>query len=76
MNIKEIILEALIEEKAKPSAGVSKAKKSKIEKEAKAGKNVFGGHFGSVENKIEKEGYSKKAAQKIAAASMWEKAAK
>ena len=73
-ELKNIVLQTITE--AKPSAGLSKPEKSHIEKEARAGEDVGHGHFGEVEKKIESEGYSKQAAQKIAASAMWKHAAR
>jgi hypothetical protein len=58
---------------AKPSAGLSAAKKSAVSKKAHAGKDI--GHkgkgFKAVEKAAEKKYGSKEAGEKVAAAAMW-----
>ena len=60
----------------KPSAGLSKEKKSTIAKKAKAGKDI--GHkgkgFEKIEKAAEKKYGSKEAGEKVAAAAMWKNA--
>ena len=72
------LMENMIEEKKKPSAGLSKKQKSAISKKAKAGKDI--GKKGKGFEKIAKaaaEKYgSKERGQKVAAAAMWKSAAK
>ena len=62
-----------MEEAKKPSAGLSKEKKSAVAKKAKAGKDI--GHkgkgFKAVEKAAEKKYGSKEAGEKVAAAAMW-----
>ena len=57
----------------KPSAGLSKAKKSAVVKKAKAGKDVGKKRkgFEKVEKAAEKKYGSKEAGEKVAAAAMW-----
>ncbi len=59
--------------KESPSSGISAKKKSKIEKEAHKGKDVFNGGFKKVEKAAEKEYGSKAAGERVAAAVMWKK---
>jgi hypothetical protein len=72
------LMENMIEEKKKPSAGLTKKEKSAISKKAKAGKDI--GKKGKGFEKIAKaaaEKYgSKERGQKVAAAAMWKSAAK
>lgn len=58
--------------KKKPSAGLSKKKKSSIVKMAKKGKDIGkpGKGFAKIVKKTSKK-YGKKRAQKIAAAQLW-----
>ena len=56
---------------AKPSAGLSKATKSEVEKKAHKGEKVGHGNFDKVANKAAKEYGSKEAGKKVAAAAMW-----
>jgi hypothetical protein len=58
-----------IEEGAKPSAGLSKAKKSSVVKDAKAGKDI--GKPGKSFDKVAKSAGGGKKGEKIAAAAMW-----
>ena len=60
-------------EEEKPSAGLSKEKKSSVVKAAKAGKDIGkpGKNFKKVADKAAKEYGSKEAGEKVAAASMW-----
>jgi len=57
----------------KPSAGLSKEKKSEVVKKAKAGEDIGkkGKGFEKVAKKAEKEYGSKEAGEKVAAAAMW-----
>jgi hypothetical protein len=66
-------MEDSIYETKKPSAGLSKAKKSALVKKAKAGKDIGkkGPGFAKVEKAAEKKYGSKEAGQKVAAAAMW-----
>jgi hypothetical protein len=72
------LMENMIEEKKKPSAGLTKKQKSTISKKAKAGKDI--GKKGKGFEKIAKaaaEKYgSKERGEKVAAAAMWKSAAK
>ena len=72
------LMEDMIDEKKKPSAGLTKKQKSAISKKAKAGKDI--GKKGKGFEKIAKaaaEKYgSKERGQKVAAAAMWKSAAK
>jgi hypothetical protein len=72
------LMENMIEEKKKPSAGLTKKEKSAISKKAKAGKDI--GKKGKGFEKIAKaaaEKYgSKERGEKVAAAAMWKSAAK
>ncbi len=72
------LMENMIEEKKKPSAGLTKKQKSAISKKAKASKDI--GKKGKGFEKIAKaaaEKYgSKERGQKVAAAAMWKSAAK
>ena len=65
-----------LEEEEKPSAGLSKKKKSKIAKDASAGKDIGkkGKGFDKVAAKAAKRYGSKKAGEKVAAAAMWKNA--
>jgi hypothetical protein len=58
---------------SKPSAGLSKEKKSEVVKKAKHGDDIGkkGKGFEKLANKAEKEYGSKKAGEKVAAAAMW-----
>jgi hypothetical protein len=58
---------------SKPSAGLSKEKKSEVVKKAKSGGDIGkkGKGFEKLANKAAKEYGSKEAGQKVAAASMW-----
>jgi hypothetical protein len=71
-------MENMLDEKKKPSAGLTKKQKSAISKKAKAGKDI--GKKGKGFEKIAKaaaEKYgSKERGQKVAAAAMWKSAAK
>ena len=60
----------------KPSAGLSKEKKSAIAKKAKAGKDIGkkGKGFEKIEKAAEKKYGSKEAGEKVAAAAMWKNA--
>ena len=60
-------------DEAKPSAGLSKAKKSATVKKAEAGKDIGkpGKNFGKVAAKAAKEYGSKEKGEKVAAAAMW-----
>ena len=62
-----------LEEKKKPSAGLSKAQKSTVAKKAKAGKDIGakGKGFEKVAKTAEKKYGSKEAGEKVAAAAMW-----
>jgi hypothetical protein len=57
------------DESAKPSAGLSKAKKSAVVKDAKAGKDI--GKPGKSFDKVAKSAGGGKKGEKIAAAAMW-----
>jgi hypothetical protein len=61
-------------EAAKPSAGLSAAKKSAVVKDAKAGKDI--GKPGKSFDKVAKSAGGGEKGQKIAAAAMWKNAAK
>jgi len=65
-----------LEEEEKPSAGLSKKKKSKIAKDASAGKDIGkkGKGFDKVAAKAAKRYGSKEAGEKVAAAAMWKNA--
>jgi hypothetical protein len=67
---------AILEEKKKPSAGLSKKQKTATVKKARSGKNVFGGGFNKVEKAGAKEYGSKKAGERVAGSIMWKKKAK
>ena len=60
-------------EEAKPSAGLSKEKKSEVVKKAKAGEDIGkkGKGFEKIATKAAKKYGSKEAGQKVAAAAMW-----
>jgi len=58
-----------VKEAAKPSAGLSKAKKSAVVKDAKAGKDI--GKPGKSFDKVAKSAGGGKKGEKIAAAAMW-----
>lgn len=60
-------------EESKPSAGLSKKEKSKVVKQAKAGKDIGkpGKQFKDVAAKAAKEYGSKEKGEKVAAAAMW-----
>ncbi len=60
-----------LDEKEKPSAGLSKKKKSNIVKKAENGKNVGKGNFDKVAKNAAKEYGSKEEGEKVAAAAMW-----
>jgi len=66
-------MEGDLYETGKPSAGLSKAKKSAVVKKAKAGKDIGkkGPGFAKIEKAAEKKYGSKEAGQKVAAAAMW-----
>jgi hypothetical protein len=70
--------ETLLENKKKPSAGMTKKAKSTLVTKAKAGKDIGkkGPGFKKVAKAAEKEYGSKEAGQKVAAAAMWKNAAK
>lgn len=61
----------VIQEKAKPSEGLSKEKKSSIVKKAKKGEKIGHGKFGEVADKATKEYGSKEKGKAVAAAAMW-----
>lgn len=67
------IASGTIEEKAKPSAGTTKKKRSETVKKAKKGKDIGkkGKNFKKVAAKAAKEYGSKKKGEKVAAAAMW-----
>jgi len=67
-----------LEEKAKPSAGLSKKEKSSISKKAKKGKDIGkpGKNFDKVAAKAAKQYGSKEAGERVAAAAMWKNAKK
>jgi hypothetical protein len=67
---KEVLEEA---KKKKPSAGLSKKKKTAVVKKAQAGKNIGkkGKNFEKMVQGLMDKGNSKESATKIAAASMW-----
>ena len=69
-------LEAGLAEEEKPSSGLSKKKKSKIAKDASAGKDIGkkGKGFDKVAAKAAKRYGSKEAGEKVAAAAMWKNA--
>lgn len=74
MKFIKLLQELVSEAKAKkPSAGLSKKKKSAVVKKAKAGEDIGkkGKNFEKVEKKAEKEYGSKEAGKKVAAAAMW-----
>jgi len=58
-----------LNEKKKPSAGLTKKEKSAIVKKAKKGKNIGKGHFKDVVAKAKK--YGAKDPDSVAAAAMW-----
>ena len=62
-----------LNEKKKPSAGLSKKKKSEIAKKASAGKNIGkpGKNFDKVAADAAKRYGSEEAGKKVAAAAMW-----
>jgi len=62
---------ANLEEKKKPSAGLTKKQKSSIEKKAHKGKNVGHGGFDKLASSAAKEYGSKEIGKKVAAAAMW-----
>ena len=65
--------ESRLDEKKKPSAGLTAARKSAVVKKAKKGKDIGkpGKNFGKVAAKAAKEYGSKEAGEKVAAAAMW-----
>jgi hypothetical protein len=67
-----------LEEKKKPSAGMTKKEKSTVSKKARAGKDIGkkGKGFEKVAKAGEKQYGSKEAGQKVAAAAMWKSQAK
>jgi len=69
----EMISEEEALEEEKPSAGLSKKKKSKIAKKASAGEDIGkkGKGFDKVAAKAAKRYGSKEAGEKVAAAAMW-----
>ena len=58
-----------LNESKKPSAGLTKKKKSLVVKKAKKGENIGKGHFKDVEAKAKKSGASDP--QAVAAGAMW-----
>lgn len=66
-------LEKDLNEKKKPSAGLTKAQKSSVAKKAAAGKDIGkkGKGFEKVAKAAEKQYGSKEAGERVAAASMW-----
>ena len=66
-------LHPLEEKKKKPSAGLSKKKKSDVVKKARKGKDIGkkGKNFDKVADKAAKKYGSKEAGEKVAAAAMW-----
>jgi len=77
MELVDIInLSEPLEEKSKPSSGLSKGEKSSIVKKAKKGEDVGkkGKNFDNVAAKAAKEYGSKEVAERVAAAAMWKNA--
>ena len=68
-SMKKAIKDKKVSEAAKPSAGLSKAKKSAVVKDAKAGKDI--GKPGKSFDKVAKAAGGGKKGEKIAAAAMW-----
>ena len=68
MNINDIVLEAM-----SPSSGLSNSEKSKVVKQAKAGKDIGkpGKKFDEVAAKAAKQYGSEEAGKRVAAAAMW-----
>lgn len=75
VNLNEVLkkLRQVVAESKKPSAGLSKEKKSSVVKAAKKGKDIgkSGKNFDKVADKAAKEYGSKEAGEKVAAAAMW-----
>ena len=68
-DVEESSNQGVYEAKKKPSAGLSKAKKSAVVKDAKAGKDI--GKPGKSFDKVAKAAGGGKKGEKIAAAAMW-----
>jgi len=68
-SMKKAIKDKKVAEAAKPSAGLSKAKKSAVVKDAKAGKDI--GKPGKSFDKVAKSAGGGEKGKKIAAAAMW-----
>ena len=68
----------MVDEKKKPSAGMTKKEKSAVSKKAHAGEDIGkkGKGFEKVAKAAEKQYGSKEAGQKVAAAAMWKAQAK
>ena len=66
-------LEAMMSEEGKPSAGLSKKKKSDVAKKAHKGGDIGkkGKQFDKIASKAAKKYGSKEAGEKVAAAAMW-----
>jgi|10_taG_2_1085330.scaffolds.fasta_scaffold32213_3 hypothetical protein len=66
-------LEAMMSEEGKPSAGLSKKKKSDVAKKARKGGDIGkkGKEFDKIASKAAKKYGSKEAGEKVAAAAMW-----
>jgi len=66
-------LEAMMSEEGKPSAGLSKKKKSDVAKKARKGGDIGkkGKQFDKIASKAAKKYGSKEAGEKVAAAAMW-----
>jgi len=77
-KIKEMMGVGGIDEKKKPSAGMTKKEKSAVSKKAHAGNDIGkkGKGFEKVAKAGEKQYGSKEAGQKVAAAAMWKSQAK
>ena len=63
--------EEFVNEKKKPSTGLTKKEKSSIVKKAKKGENIGKGGFEKVAAKAAKTYGSEEAGRKVAAAAMW-----
>ena len=65
-----------MDEKKKPSAGLSTKQRSEISKKARDGKNIGkpGKNFDKVADKAAKRYGSKEAGERVAAAAMWKNA--
>lgn len=69
MENKLLNFEEFLNEKAKPSAGLTKKEKSAVVKKARAGKNIGKGGFEKIVKKAKESGADDPEA--VAAAAMW-----